>query len=113
MATASDSLPSVGLETSCSAYAVNAPFMVNVLGVLTLDFKGGLKTRVDSNLSSGSGVKLKMLALELSADSPILGKVTITQANIDITPLSLLEVTGASTFRNTFFWDFTVTIEKP
>src|ERR1700742_3278751 len=43
-------LPPIGLEIPCSCYAVNVPLMVNVLGVITLDFKGGIKVRVEANL---------------------------------------------------------------
>ncbi|HEX4419636.1 MAG TPA: hypothetical protein VH165_17100 [Kofleriaceae bacterium] len=109
-------LPPIGLEIPCSAYAVNVPLQVNVLGVLTLDFKGGIRYRVESNLAAGlGGVKLKIIGMEFSADSPILGKVTMSQADIDVTPLSLLEVISnmPPTFRNTLFWDFTLTVEKP
>jgi hypothetical protein len=89
---------------------------VNVLGIVTLDFKGGIRVRVEANLAGGlGGVKLKVIGHEVSADSPVLGKVTISQADIDTTPLSLLEVIGnmPPKFRQTMFLDFTVTVEKP
>jgi hypothetical protein len=109
-------LPPIGLEIPCSCYAVNVPLQVNVLGLVTLDFKGGIKVRVEANLAGGlGGVRLKVIGHEVSADSPVLGKVTISQADIDTTPLSLLEVikTLPPTFKQTMFLDFTVTIEKP
>jgi len=109
-------LPPIGLEIPCSCYAVNVPLQVNVLGVLTLDFKGGIRVRVEANLGAGlGGVKLKVIGHEVSADSPVLGKVTISQADIDVTPLSLLEVVGnlPPKFKQTMFLDFTVTVEKP
>ncbi|MCY1083598.1 hypothetical protein [Archangium lansingense] len=109
-------IPPIGLEIPMSCYAVNVPLMVNVLGVITLDFKGGFKERVEANLGAGlGGVKLKMLGFEVSADSPVVGKVTLSLADIDVTPLGLLEVTGnlPPTFRHTIFWDFKATIEKP
>jgi hypothetical protein len=109
-------LPPIGLEIPVSGYAVNVPFQVNVLGLLTLDFKGGIKYRVEANLSGGlGGVKLKVIGFEMSADSPVLGKVTMSQSDVDTTPLSLLEVTNnlPPTFRQTTFLDVTVTIEKP
>ncbi|WP_159397065.1 hypothetical protein [Sorangium cellulosum] len=84
--------------------------------IITLDFKGGWRVRVESNLAGGlGGVKLKVIGNEWSADSPVLGKVTISQADIDITPLSLLEVLSHQPprYRNTMFLDYTVTIEKP
>jgi hypothetical protein len=89
---------------------------VNVLGLVTLDFKGGIRVRVEANLADGlGGVKLKVIGHEVSADSPILGKVTISQADVDTTPLSLLEIISNTppTFKQTMFLDFTVTVEKP
>ncbi|MDM9580803.1 hypothetical protein [Nostoc sp. GT001] len=109
-------LPPIGLEIPISGYTVNTPLRVDVLGIITLDFKGGLLVRVEANLAGGlGGVKLKVIGLEFSADSPVLGKVTISQADIDETPLSLLEVTKnmPPTFRQTMFLDLNVTIEKP
>lgn len=109
-------LPPIGLEIPCSCYAVNVPLRVDVLGILTLDFRGGIRVRVEANLGSGlGGVKLKVIGHEVTADSPVLGKVTISQADIDTTPLSLLELIGnlPPTFRQTMFLDFTVTVEKP
>ncbi|WP_438022202.1 hypothetical protein [Sorangium sp. So ce233] len=116
MASAQELLPSIGLEIPCSSYAVNVPLRVNVLGIITLDFKGGWKVRVENRLTEGlGGVKLKVIGNEWSADSPVLGKVTISQADIEVTPLSLLEIisTQPPKYRNTMFLDFTVTFEKP
>jgi hypothetical protein len=109
-------LPTLYAEIPCSCYAVNVPLQVNVLGLITLDFKGGITVRVEGNLREGlGGVRLRVIGHEVSADSPVLGRVTISQADIDVTPLSLLEIikTLPPTFRQTMFLDFTVTIEKP
>ncbi|WP_315785278.1 hypothetical protein [Fischerella sp. JS2] len=109
-------LPSIGMEIPCSCYAVNVPLQVNVLGLVTLDFKGGITVRVEENLSQGlGGVKLRVIGHEVSADSPVLGRVTISQADAEVTPLSLLELIKQlpPTFRQTMYLDFTVTIEKP
>jgi hypothetical protein len=109
-------IPPIGLEIPCSSHGSDIPLQVNVLGILRLDFKGGIRERVEANLSGGlGGVKLKVIGFEMSADSPVLGKVTISQSDIDTTPLSLLEVvqTLPPTFRQTKFLDFTMTIEKP
>ncbi|WP_433933494.1 hypothetical protein AB3662_04035 [Sorangium cellulosum] len=45
----------------------------------------------------------------------MLGKVTIRRADIDVTPLSLLEIASDQPpkYRSTMFLDFTVTIERP
>ncbi|WP_394830325.1 hypothetical protein LVJ94_27840 [Pendulispora rubella] len=109
-------LPPIGVEIPCSSYAANVPLKVDVLGIVTLDFKGGWRTRVEANLGAGlGGVKLKFVGCEWSADSPVLGKVTISQADVDTTPLSLLELISnlPPVYRNTMFLDFTVTVEKP
>lgn len=109
-------LPPIGLEIPCSMYAVNVPLKVDVLGVLTLDFKGGIKVRVEANLGAGlGGVKLKVIGFEMRAESPVLGMVTMSQADIDVTPLSLLEVIGhmPPSFKQTMLLDVNFTIEKP
>ncbi len=109
-------LPPIGLEIPCSTYAVNVPLKVDVLGIITLDFKGGITVRVEANLAEGlGGVKLRVIGQEVSADSPVLGEVTISQADTDATPLSLLELTKnlPPKFKNTMFLDFDVRIEKP
>jgi hypothetical protein len=109
-------LPSVGVEIPCSCYAINVPLQVNVLGLVTLDFKGGITVRVEGNLREGlGGLRLRIIGHEVSADSPVLGTVTISQSDIDVTPLSLLQVTKTlpPTFRQIMYLDFTVTIEKP
>jgi hypothetical protein len=96
-------------------YAVNVPLQVNILGLITLDFKGGIRYRVEANLAAGlGGVRLKVIGFEMSADSPVLGKVTLSQSDIDTTPLSLLEVSSTMPpkFRSTIFLDVTMTVEK-
>ncbi|MEV1027104.1 hypothetical protein [Streptomyces sp. NPDC050264] len=106
----------IGQEIPCSGFAVNVPLQINVLGLITLDFRGGVRYRVEANPSGGlDGVKLKIIGEEYSADSPILGKVTLSQSDSDSTPLSLLEATSKNPekYRNTVFHDFTLTIEKP
>jgi hypothetical protein len=95
---------------------MNVPLQVDVLGLVTLDFKGGITVRVEENISQGlGGVRLRVIGQEVEAASPEFGWVTISQSDIDVTPLSLLEVTKADppTFRQTIFLDFTLTIEKP
>lgn len=109
-------VPPIGSEIPVSCYAVNVPFQVHVLGLVKLDFKGGIKYRVEANLGAGlGGVKLRIIGFEVSADSPVLGKVTMSQADVDTTPLSLLELIKnlPPTYRQTTFLDVRVTIEKP
>ncbi|MEW2306944.1 hypothetical protein AB0958_44695 [Streptomyces sp. NPDC006655] len=108
-------LPPIGLEIPCSGYAVNVPLKIDATGMVELDFKGGIRVRIEANLNSGlGGVKMRIIGEEYSADHPTLGRVTLSQADIDTTPLSLLEVLSnmPPTFRSTLFHDFTLTIEK-
>jgi hypothetical protein len=108
-------LPPIGLEIPCSCYASSVPLQVNVLGLVTLDFRGGIRVRVEENIAAGlGGVRLRVIGHEVTADSPVLGTVTISQSDIDTTPLSLLElIHNPPVFRQTMFLDFTVTVEKP
>jgi hypothetical protein len=108
-------LPPIGLEIPCSCHAADTPLRVDAVGVIRLDFKGGIRVRVEANISEGlGGVRLKVIGHEVSADSPVLGRVTISQADIDTTPLSLLEIIGNSpVYKQTMFLDFTCTVEKP
>lgn len=109
-------LPPIGLEIPASSYALSVPLKLSGFGAVALDFKGGIKYRVEANLPGGlGGVKLRVIGFEMSADSPVLGRVTLSQADIEVTPLSLLEITKnlPPTFRQTTFLDVTLTIEKP
>jgi hypothetical protein len=109
-----ESLPPIGSEFPCSSYAVNVPLQVNGLGLVTMDFKGGWRVRVEENIRSGlGGVRLRVTGNEWRAESPDLGTITISQADDDVTPLSLLEIIDNGVFRNTMFLDWTVTVEKP
>jgi hypothetical protein len=108
-------LPPVGSDVPIASHAADTPMRLDVLGVVTLDFKGGIRFRVVDRISSGlGGVTLEVIGNEWSADSPVLGRVTISQADVDTTPLGTLEVIDERpTLRDTWRLDWTVTIEKP
>jgi len=109
-------LPPIGLEIPCSCYAVNVPLKLDALGILSLDFKGGIRVRVEDRLGAGlGGVLLKVIGFEMSADSPVLGKVTLSQADVDTTPLGRLEFVGnlPPVFRHTLFLDLAVIVARP
>jgi hypothetical protein len=104
------------MEIPMSCYGVNIPLQLNVLGIVPLDFRGGIRVRVEANIAAGlGGVRMKVIGFEVSANSDKLGHVIISQADVDTTPLSLLEITSTTppTLRQTLFLDFTVEIEKP
>jgi hypothetical protein len=95
-------------------YASDVPLQVDGLGIVRLDFKGGIRLRVEQNISSGlGGVRLVVNGFEMSAESERLGRVTLSQADTDTTPLSLLEIIGNSpVYRSTVSLDVTGTVEK-
>lgn len=108
-------LPPIGLEIPCSCHAGDVPLRVDTLGVVTLDFKGGIRYRVEENIASGrGGVRLLVIGFQMSADSPELGTVTLSQSDVDTTPLSVLEIIGNSpVFSQNTFLDCAATIEEP
>ncbi|WP_329449380.1 hypothetical protein OG906_43180 (plasmid) [Streptomyces sp. NBC_01426] len=110
------SLPPIGQAISMNAHASNSPLQVNVLGLVTLDFKGGLRAVVEQEIQSGwGGVRLRAEGFEMTADSPVLGKVVLSWANSGSTPLSEVRILdeAASTYLSTWYFDWTMTIEKP
>ena len=82
-------LPSMYAEIPCTCDAVDVPLQVNVLGLVKLNFKGEIRVRVEAalppSLSLGGvlgGVHLRVIGHEVSADSPVLGRVTISRREI-------------------------------
>ena len=115
MSSIEDSLPAIGGEYPFTKYASKVKLRVNVIGELELEFKGGIKFYVAKNLERGLGGRmLTVRGYEVSADSSEIGKITISQSDIDTTPPSLLEVTDLlPIFCETMILDFTMTVEKP
>jgi hypothetical protein len=106
-------LPPIGLEVPMSCHALNVPLKVESAGDVNLDLKGGIRVRVEADLHSGLGGRmLKVISFEMNADHPQLGRVTLSQADVDTTPLSSLELrSNTPTFRSTFLLDWTLSIE--
>ncbi|MFE9454541.1 hypothetical protein [Streptomyces sp. NPDC006739] len=109
-------LPPIGMEIPCSSHAAAVPLKIDAIGMVQLDLKGGIRLRVEAPIGAGlGGVKMKIIGEEYTADHPMLGRVTLSQADTDVTPLSLLEIISdnPAVYRNTLYHDFTLTIEKP
>lgn len=104
-------LPSIGQEIPVACHASDTPLRVDALGLVTVDIKGGFRARVEQEVQAG--VKLKVVGFEMSGDSPVLGRVTLAWADLGTSPLSAVEVNGSSNYRNTMYFDWTLTIEKP
>jgi hypothetical protein len=58
--------PPVGVEIPCSAYAANAPLKLNIMNIVTLDFKGGINYLVKE--SSADGIVLEVQGFRMEAD---------------------------------------------
>lgn len=108
-------LPPSGSKIACSCSALQVPLDVDVLGTFHLDFRGGLEARIEASPGPGGGVRLRVVAYQMSAVSPALGRVFITRADIDLTPVSLLELLESSppVYCHTLFLDFHLMIERP
>jgi hypothetical protein len=109
-------LPAIGREISYSMQADEVPLQMNGLGMVTIDFKGGIKKRIENNFTDGlGGVRQLVVGFEASADHEMLGKVTLRLADTEATPLSLLEITSSQppTYRETIFLGVQLTIERP
>ncbi|POX42303.1 hypothetical protein C3486_06120 [Streptomyces sp. Ru73] len=108
-------LPSVGTDIQALTHAADVPLQVNVLGAVTLDFKGGWWVRAVRQLAAGRGVGLQLMAFDLRAASPVLGEVTLTMPTDGKVPEGTVEVVAGtpSRYRHTLPLPVVVTIEKP
>ncbi|OLE25740.1 MAG: hypothetical protein AUG49_09990 [Catenulispora sp. 13_1_20CM_3_70_7] len=82
-------LPAAGVEVPCSCYAANVPLQINT-GIVNLDFKGGIRVRVETN--DNDGLKLKIIGHKVTAVIPKQLSVTIEQSDTELTPLSVLNM---------------------
>lgn len=58
--------------------------------VVRLDFKGGIRVRVET--SGSDGLRMSIVGFRMTATNPTLGDVTISQSDTELTPLSLLHI---------------------
>lgn len=116
MASPASLLPPPGLEVQCCCHAANVALRVGAGAAITLPFKGGITLRVEDSLRIGLGGRTLWLTdFAAAGHSPVLGGVALRAAEFDTTPFSLIELTAAAPpmFRQTLFFDFTLTIERP
>ncbi|MFC8495063.1 hypothetical protein ACFUJU_30565 [Streptomyces sp. NPDC057235] len=86
-------LPPAGVELPHSAYAANVPLKLNILGLLTLDFKGGFTLDVQTADTDRTTMKFKKLHMEAdtSPSTPDSGTLfSLASADTADTPLSTL-----------------------
>jgi hypothetical protein len=108
-------LPPIGAEIPCSVFAVGA--ILEYKGAsLTLDFRGGVKHRVDVNPNDpNNSVRLRTVGFNVSAEGPDGMSVTMEQADVDTDSKSLLKIIQPSPpkFEHHDVESFELVIDKP
>ncbi|RKT54575.1 hypothetical protein [Saccharothrix australiensis] len=115
-------LPKIGVEIPCSCLALNTPMTIGT-GLFTLDFKGGIKVRIEVNPQEPlNSVRLRVVGHKISAELPaddLAGSrpttVTIEQQDIDIDTKSVLRLVSKfpPKFEQLMVLSFTMTIDNP
>ncbi|XVS62170.1 hypothetical protein ACQPYE_28400 [Actinosynnema sp. CA-299493] len=114
-------LPKIGVEIPCSCLALNTPMTIGT-SLFTLDFKGGIKIRVEVNPNEPlNSVRLRVVGHKISAELPAddsaggPATVTIEQNDIDIDAKSVLRLIGKfpPKFEQLMVLSFTMTIDNP
>lgn len=116
MASSASLLPPPGLEVRCCCHAAKGALRIGADAAIPLAFKGRITLRVEDSLQIGLGGRsLWLTDFAAIARSPVLGEVVLRAAEFDTTPFSLIELTAAAPpmFRETLFFDFTLSIETP
>jgi hypothetical protein len=82
-------LPAVGTEIAGSYGAANVPLQINT-GIVNLDFKGGIRVRVET--SGADGLRMSVIGQQATGTIPNQLSVSIEQADTELTPLSVLYI---------------------
>ncbi|MCE6996137.1 hypothetical protein LZG04_15185 [Saccharothrix sp. S26] len=133
-------LPKIGIEIPCSCLALNTPMTIGT-SLFTLDFKGGIKVRVEINPNEPlNSVRLRVVGHKISAELPADDSstespqprsatvqprsatgtprpttITIEQQDVDLDLKSVLRLTSKfpPRFEQLMVLSFTMTIENP
>lgn len=121
----SGGLPPIGAEIPMSMLALNTPLTIRT-ALVTLDFKGGIKVRVEPNPNDPvNSRRLRVIGFRMVADLPEIraatgqrvggGLITIEQNDVDVDPKSLLRITQSfpPKFEQIMVLSFTMTIDQP
>ncbi|MEU7429016.1 hypothetical protein [Streptomyces sp. NPDC040750] len=106
-------LPPIGAEIPCSMHAIDAKIEVEG-NALALEFKGGIKQRVDVNPNDPvNSVRLRIVGFNVSGKADGVS-VTLQQSDVDVDARSSLRVTQRfpPEFEQRDVLEFTATFEK-
>ncbi|MFJ8623435.1 hypothetical protein ACIRD3_11395 [Kitasatospora sp. NPDC093550] len=114
-------LPPIGAEIPCSSLAVDTPLRLGTQA-MSVDFRGGLKHRVDVNPDDPiNSVRMRLVGLRYSAEIPSDngsggGTLTLEQNDVDVDPKGLLKLTQR--FPPTYEYrivmsPFVLTVDRP
>ncbi|WP_282702322.1 hypothetical protein [Streptomyces sp. CC219B] len=87
------SLPPIGVNARCTGRAERVPLKLNVLGSLTLDFRGGLDLGTRAGRSDGLVLEVRGFRMEADTSPATPGTgmlVTLSEAHAPLTALSVL-----------------------
>ncbi|MFD3565211.1 hypothetical protein ACFWVU_36955 [Streptomyces sp. NPDC058686] len=107
-------LPPIGAEIPCSILAIGATLEHNGT-TFTLDFRGGIKHRVDVNPNDPmNSVRLRTVGFKVSAEGPDGMTCTMEQNDVDVDARSLLKIVQPfpPKFEHRDVETFTLVIEK-
>jgi hypothetical protein len=90
-------LPPVGVDIPCSCYAANVPLKLNIMNIVSLDFKGGINVCVRTSKVDGIILEIQghRVEADLNPTQPNSGTIiVITMSNVTLTPLSVITSAG-------------------
>lgn len=87
----------VGVDIPCSCYAANVPLKLNIMNIVSLDFKGGINVCVRTSKVDGIILEIQghRVECDLNPTTPNSGTIiVITMSNVTLTPLSVITSAG-------------------
>jgi hypothetical protein len=107
-------LPPIGAEVPSSILAIGSKLEYRGT-TYTLDFRGGIKQRVDVNPNDPiNSVRLRTIGFRVSAEDDALGDVTIEQNDVDVDARSTLTQTQLHPprYEETDYLSFTIVLDR-
>lgn len=86
-------MPPIGAEVPSSMLAIDSQIRIGA-DVYTVDFRGGIRQRVDVNTDNPLGsVRLRTVGFRVSGELPDGGTITLEQSDVDVAAESMLTQT--------------------